>query len=52
MIIVTTSPVALEYLASETGILPLLALLVIAGWLAYRLKQRAPHKPVMAPQHA
>jgi uncharacterized protein len=33
---VTTSPLALEYLAGESGILPLLGLVVVAGWLLYR----------------
>jgi membrane protease YdiL (CAAX protease family) len=36
---VTTSPFALEYLAGESGILPLLGLVVVAGWLLYRLGQ-------------
>jgi membrane protease YdiL (CAAX protease family) len=37
---VTASPLAVEYLAGETGILPLTATAVVAGWVAYRLNRR------------
>jgi membrane protease YdiL (CAAX protease family) len=36
---VTTSPLALEYLAGESGVLPLLGLVVVAGWVLYHLGQ-------------
>ena len=36
---ITASPVTLEYLAGETGLLPLLATAVVAGWLLHRLGQ-------------
>jgi membrane protease YdiL (CAAX protease family) len=44
---VTASPVALEYLAGESGLLPLLGLVVVAGWILYRLGQepRAAQQP-------
>jgi membrane protease YdiL (CAAX protease family) len=35
----TASPLALEYLAGETGVLTLIATAVAAGWLAHRLNQ-------------
>jgi uncharacterized protein len=41
MFTVTTSPLALEYLAGETGVMPLTATAVVAGWVAYRLNRRA-----------
>src|SRR5215208_3524101 len=44
---VTTSPLALEYLAGETGILPLTATAVVAGWVLYRLSR--PMRTVRAP---
>jgi membrane protease YdiL (CAAX protease family) len=34
---ITTSPLVLEYLAGESGILPLLGLVVVAGWVLYRI---------------
>lgn len=37
---ITASPLALEYLAGESGVLPLIATAILAGWLAYRLHQR------------
>jgi hypothetical protein len=40
MLTVTTSPLALEYLAGETGLLPLAATAVAAAWLVYRLNRR------------
>jgi uncharacterized protein len=43
---VTTSPLALEYLAGETGILPLTATAIVAGWVAYRLSR--PTRSVLA----
>ena len=36
---VATSPLALEYLAGESGILPLIGLVFVAGWVLYRLGQ-------------
>lgn len=36
---ITTSPLALEYLAGESGVLPLLGLVVVAGWVLHRLGQ-------------
>jgi membrane protease YdiL (CAAX protease family) len=39
VLFVGTSPVTLEYLAGESGVLPLIATAVIAGWLLYRLGQ-------------
>jgi hypothetical protein len=36
---ITTSPLVLEYLAGECGILPLLGIVVVAGWVLYRLGQ-------------
>jgi membrane protease YdiL (CAAX protease family) len=39
MFTVTTSPLALEYLAGETGVLPLTATAVVAGWVLYRLSR-------------
>jgi membrane protease YdiL (CAAX protease family) len=36
---VTTSPLVLEYLAGESGVLPLLGLVVVAGWVLYCLGQ-------------
>jgi len=44
---VTTSPLALEYLAGETGTLPLIATAVVAGWVLYRLNR--PMRNVRAP---
>jgi membrane protease YdiL (CAAX protease family) len=45
---VAASPLTLEYLAGETGLLPLLAIAVIAGWLLHRLSQepRAAQRPI------
>jgi uncharacterized protein len=37
---ITASPVALEYLAGETGVLTLAATALGAAWLLYRLRQR------------
>jgi membrane protease YdiL (CAAX protease family) len=45
---ITASPVALEYLAGESGVLPLIATAVVAGWLLRRLGQqpRAAQQPI------
>jgi len=45
---IAASPVTLEYLAGETGLLPLLATAVVAGWLLHRLSQepRAAQHPI------
>ena len=40
MFTITTSPLALEYLAGETGVLTLLATVLTAGFILYRLRQR------------
>jgi CAAX protease family protein len=48
----TTSPLALEYLAGETGILPLTATAVVAGWVLYRLNRRTRSVRATAAQHA
>jgi membrane protease YdiL (CAAX protease family) len=44
---VTASPLVLEYLAGETGVLPLSATAVVAGWALYRLNR--PMRNVRAP---
>src|SRR5215216_6270501 len=46
---ITTSPLVLEYLAGESGILPLLGLVVVAGWVLYRLGpgSRAAQQPTV-----
>jgi membrane protease YdiL (CAAX protease family) len=49
---VTTSPLALEYLAGETGVLPLTATAVVASWVAYRLSRPAQSVLPPAAQHA
>jgi hypothetical protein len=51
---VTTSPLVLEYLAGESGILPLLGLVVVAGWVLYRLgpRSRAAQQPTVPPINA
>jgi uncharacterized protein len=36
---VVASPVTLEYLAGESGVLPLIATAVVASWLLHRLGQ-------------
>jgi uncharacterized protein len=46
---VTTSPLALEYLAGETGILPLGATALAAGFILYRLRQRRSSLAVQLP---
>jgi uncharacterized protein len=45
---IATSPIMLEYLAGESGLLPLIATAVIAGWLLHRLGQepRAAQQPI------
>jgi membrane protease YdiL (CAAX protease family) len=49
---VIASPVTLEYLAGETGVLPLIGTAVAASWVVYRLNQRTRHVRAMAAQHA
>jgi uncharacterized protein len=49
---VTTSPLALEYLAGETGVLPLTATAVVAGWVLYRLNRPTRSVRATAAQHA
>jgi membrane protease YdiL (CAAX protease family) len=49
---VTTSPLALEYLAGETGILPLSATGIVAGWVLYRLNRGTRSVRATAAQHA
>jgi uncharacterized protein len=49
---VTASPLALEYLAGETGVLPLTATAAVAGWCAYRLNRRTRSLRATAAQHA
>jgi membrane protease YdiL (CAAX protease family) len=49
---VTTSPLALEYLAGETGVLPLTATAVVAGWILYRLNRPTLRARATAAQHA
>jgi len=36
---IATSPITLEYLAGESGLLPLIATAVVAGWVLHRLGQ-------------
>jgi membrane protease YdiL (CAAX protease family) len=45
---IATSPITLEYLAGESGLLPLIATAVVAGWLLHRLGQgpRAAQQPI------
>ena len=40
MFTITSSPVTLEYLAGETGVLTLIVTALFAGWFLYRLRQR------------
>jgi hypothetical protein len=51
---IATSPVMLEYLAGESGLLPLIATAVVAGWLLHRLGegQRAAQQPFAPPINA
>ena len=51
---IAASPVALEYLYGETGLLPLIATAVVAGWLLHRLGQgqRAAQQPLAPPINA
>jgi membrane protease YdiL (CAAX protease family) len=37
---VPVSPLALEYLAGESGVFTLIGIILIAGWLLYRLNQK------------
>lgn len=46
---VTVSPLALEYLAGESGVFTLIGIILIAGWLLYRLNQQQPSPIVTAP---
>jgi membrane protease YdiL (CAAX protease family) len=48
----TASPITLEYLAGESGVLPLILIAVVAGYLGYRLSRRTPAALAMAAQHA
>jgi CAAX protease family protein len=52
LLTVTASPVTLEYLAGESGVLPLIATAVVAGYVGYRLSRRTPAVLAMAAQHA
>jgi len=52
MFTVTASPLALEYLAGETGVLPLTATAIVAGWVAYRLSRPTRSVRATATQHA
>ncbi|MFL5806165.1 MAG: type II CAAX prenyl endopeptidase Rce1 family protein [Roseiflexaceae bacterium] len=49
---VAASPVTLEYLAGESGVLPLIAIAVVAGYVGYRLSRRAPTVLATAAQNA
>jgi uncharacterized protein len=51
---IATSPVMLEYLAGETGLLPLIATAVVTGWVLHRLGQglRAAQQPLAPPINA
>jgi hypothetical protein len=40
MLTVTVSPLALEYLAGESGVFTLIGIILIAGWLLYRLNHQ------------
>ena len=48
VLFVGASPITLEYMAGETGLLPLIATAVVAGWLLHRLGQgsRAAKQPI------
>jgi membrane protease YdiL (CAAX protease family) len=52
MFTITASPLALEYLAGETGILTLLATVLTAGFILYRLRQRPSNLAVQVPSAA
>jgi uncharacterized protein len=52
MFTITASPLALEYLAGETGVLTLLATVLTAGFILYRLRQRRSILPVQVPSAA
>jgi len=52
MFTITASPLALEYLAGETGILTLLATVLTAGFILYRLWQRRNNLAVHVPSAA
>jgi hypothetical protein len=52
MFTITASPLALEYLAGETGILTLLATVLTAGFILYRLRQRRNNLAVHVPSAA
>jgi hypothetical protein len=49
MFTVTASPLALEYLAGETGVLTLVATALGAGWILYRWHQRRSNLAVQVP---
>jgi membrane protease YdiL (CAAX protease family) len=44
---VTTSPLATEYLAGESGLLTIIGYALVAGWLLYRLNKRL--HPALSP---
>jgi membrane protease YdiL (CAAX protease family) len=49
---IPVSPLALEYLAGESGVFTLIGIMLVAGWLVYRLDQQgraAPVAPAPAP---
>jgi len=52
MTVAVSSPVTLEYLAGESGVLPLIAIAVVAAYLGYRLSRRAPTVLATAAQNA
>ena len=52
VLFVGASPITLEYLAGESGVLPLIATTAIAGWVLYSLNQRTGRARSIAIQHA
>ena len=44
---VAVSPLALEYLAGESGVFTLIGIVLVAGWLLYRLDQQGRATPVV-----
>jgi hypothetical protein len=45
VVTIAVSPLALEYLAGETGLFTLIGTTVAAGWLVYRLERRTMRAP-------
>jgi membrane protease YdiL (CAAX protease family) len=43
---IPVSPLALEYLAGESGVFTLIGIMLVAGWLVYRLDQQGRAAPV------